>query len=99
MEVVEEAPESRSAKRHHRKVPAITSRVLPFAILSPFARRGVVVSGSHQQRTVRPYSLSLENVIQTVTPHRASPRRKTVTAMDVVYALKRFERFLYGFGG
>ena len=26
-------------------------------------------------------------------------RRKTVTAMDVVYALKRQGRTLYGFGG
>ncbi|VAH01917.1 unnamed protein product [Triticum turgidum subsp. durum] len=33
---------------------------------------------------------------ETYTEHA---RRKTVTAMDVVYALKRQGRTLYGFGG
>uniref|UniRef100_A0A8R7K3Y4 Histone H4 n=1 Tax=Triticum urartu TaxID=4572 RepID=A0A8R7K3Y4_TRIUA len=31
--------------------------------------------------------------------HTEHARRKTVTAMDVVYALKRQGRTLYGFGG
>jgi histone H3/H4 len=42
----------------------------------------------------------LENVVRdavTYTEHHAS--RKTVTAMDAVYALKRQGRTLYGFGG
>jgi histone H4 len=36
------------------------------------------------------------NEIETYTEHA---RRKTVSAMDVVYALKRQGRTLYGFGG
>jgi len=52
------------------------------------------------------YSLSifilqvfLENVIRDSVTYTEHARRKTVTAMDVVYALKRQGKTLYGFGG
>ncbi|RZS13316.1 hypothetical protein BHM03_00044897, partial [Ensete ventricosum] len=41
----------------------------------------------------------LENVIRDAVTYTEHARRKSVTAMDVVYALKRQGRTLYGFGG
>ncbi len=40
-----------------------------------------------------------ENVIRDAVTYCDHARRKTVTALDVVYALKRQGRTLYGFGG
>jgi len=40
----------------------------------------------------------LENVVRDSVTYTEHARRKTVTAMDVVYALKRQGRTLYGFG-
>jgi histone H4 len=40
----------------------------------------------------------LENVVRDAVTYTEHARRKTVTAMDVVYALKRQGRSLYGFG-
>ncbi|KAH9529252.1 Histone cluster 1, H1b [Dermatophagoides farinae] len=42
--------------------------------------------------------LFLENVIRDAVTYTEHAKRKTVTAMDVVYALKRQGRTLYGFG-
>ena len=39
------------------------------------------------------------HVAPTSVTYTEHARRKTVTAMDVVYALKRQGRTLYGFGG
>ena len=41
----------------------------------------------------------LENVTRDSVTYTEHARRKTVTAMDFVYALKRQGRTLYGFGG
>lgn len=41
----------------------------------------------------------LENVIRDAVTYTEHAKRKTVTALDVVYALKRQGRTLYGFGG
>jgi histone H4 len=41
----------------------------------------------------------LENVIRDAVTYTEDAKRKTVTAMYVVYALKRQGRTLYGFGG
>ena len=41
----------------------------------------------------------LENVLRDAVTYTEHARRRTVTAMDVVYALKRQGRTLYGFGG
>jgi hypothetical protein len=40
----------------------------------------------------------LENVIRDAVTYTEHAKRKTFTAMDVVYALKRQGRTLYGFG-
>lgn len=41
----------------------------------------------------------LEGVIRDAVSYTEHARRKTVTSLDVVYALKRRGRTLYGFGG
>jgi histone H4 len=41
----------------------------------------------------------LENVIRVSVTYTEHANRKTVIAMDVVYALKRQGRTFYGFGG
>ena len=41
----------------------------------------------------------LENVIRDAVTYTEHAKRKTVTAMDMAYALKRQGRTLYGFGG
>ena len=61
------------------------------AILTPFAviyeeTRGVLKT-------------FLESVIRDAVTYTEHAKRKTVTSLDVVYALKRQGRTLYGFGG
>jgi histone H4 len=41
----------------------------------------------------------LESVVRDSVTYTEHAKRKTVTALDVVYALKRQGRTLYGFGG
>ena len=41
----------------------------------------------------------LEQIIKDAVVYTEHAKRKTVTALDVVYALKRKGRTLYGFGG
>ncbi|KAF4359786.1 hypothetical protein F8388_008348 [Cannabis sativa] len=65
------------------------------------ARRGGVkrISGLIYEETRGVLKIFLENVIRDAITYTEHARRKTVTAMDVVYALKRQGRTLYGFGG
>ncbi|KAK1311584.1 hypothetical protein QJS10_CPA07g00235 [Acorus calamus] len=65
------------------------------------ARRGGVkrISGLIYEETRGVLKIFLENVIRDAVTYTEHARRKTVTAMDVVYALKRQGRTLYGFGG
>jgi histone H4 len=41
----------------------------------------------------------LENVVRDAVTYTEHAKRKTVTALDVVYALKRQGKTIYGFGG
>uniref|UniRef100_A0A2K5E8Q0 Histone H4 n=1 Tax=Aotus nancymaae TaxID=37293 RepID=A0A2K5E8Q0_AOTNA len=52
-----------------------------------------------RRRDPRVLKVFLENVIRDAVTYTEHAKRKTVTAMDVVYALKRQGRTLYGFGG
>ena len=65
------------------------------------ARRGGVkrISGLIYELTRSVLKVFLVNVIRDVATYTEHAKRKTVTAMDVVYALKRQGRTLYGFGG
>jgi len=64
------------------------------------ARRGGVkrISGLIYEETRGVLKVFLENVIRDSVTYTEHARRKTVTALDVVYALKRQGRTLYGFG-
>ena len=64
------------------------------------ARRGGVIriSGLIYEETRGVLKVFLENVIRDAVTYTEHARRKTVTAMDVVYALKRQGRTLYGYG-
>ena len=65
------------------------------------ARRGGVkrISGLIYEETRGVLKVFLENVIRDSVTYTEHARRKTVTALDVVYALKRQGKTLYGFGG
>lgn len=41
----------------------------------------------------------MQDVLRDAVAYTEHAKRKTVTALDVVYALKRHGRTLYGFGG
>ena len=64
------------------------------------ARRGGVkrISGLIYEETRGVLKVFLENVIRDSVTYAEHARRKTVTAMDVVYALKRQGKTIYGFG-
>ncbi|KAL3162026.1 hypothetical protein ABBQ38_009097 [Trebouxia sp. C0009 RCD-2024] len=55
--------------------------------------------GKEAQSVTERSFVFLENVIRDAVTYTEHARRKTVTAFDVVYALKRQGRTLYGFGG
>ncbi|MQL87589.1 hypothetical protein Taro_020135 [Colocasia esculenta] len=56
-------------------------------------------SGLIYEETHGVLKIFLENVIRDAVPYTEHARQKTVTAMDVLYAVKRQGRTLYGFGG
>ncbi|XP_073457043.1 histone H4-like [Aquarana catesbeiana] len=57
------------------------------------------ISGLIYEETSGVLEFFLENVIRDAITYTEHAKRKTVTAMDVVYALKCQGRTLYGFGG
>jgi histone H4 len=63
------------------------------------ARRGGVkrISGLIYEETRNVLKTFLENVVRDAVTYTEHARRKTVTALDVIYALKRQGRALYGF--
>ncbi|KAJ7797437.1 hypothetical protein B0H13DRAFT_2168608 [Mycena leptocephala] len=56
------------------------------------------ISGLIYEETRGVLKIFLENVIRDSVTYTEHAKRKTVTALDVVYALKRSGRTLYGFG-
>uniref|UniRef100_A0A183C4X8 Histone H4 n=1 Tax=Globodera pallida TaxID=36090 RepID=A0A183C4X8_GLOPA len=88
------------AKRH-RKVLRDNIQGITKPAIRRLARRGGVkrISGLIYEETRSVLKVFLENVIRDAVTYCEHAKRKTVTAMDVVYALKRQGRTLYGFGG
>jgi histone H3/H4 len=88
------------AKRH-RKVLRDNIQGITKPAIRRLARRGGVkrISGLIYEETRGVLKVFLENVIRDSVTYTEHARRKTVTAMDVVYALKRQGKTLYGFGG
>ncbi|KAK2943092.1 putative Histone H4 [Blattamonas nauphoetae] len=64
------------------------------------ARRGGVkrISNLIYDETRVILKMFLESIVRDAVTYTEHARRKTVTAMDIVYSLKRQGRTLYGFG-
>ncbi|XP_063886282.1 uncharacterized protein LOC135114303 [Scylla paramamosain] len=88
------------AKRH-RKVLRDNIQGITKPAIRRLARRGGVkrISCLIYEETRGVLKVFLENVIRDAVTYTEHAKRKTVTAMDVVYALKHQGRTLYGFGG
>ena len=86
------------AKRHRRGAKNSIQGVTKPAIRR-LARRGGVkrVSGLIYEESRGVLKNFLENVVRDAVTYCDHGKRKTVTALDVVYALKRQGRTLYGF--
>ncbi len=89
------------AKRHSRKSSRASIEGITKPAIRRLARRGGVkrISSFIYDDTRQVLKSFLENVVRDAVTYTEHARRKTVTAMDVVYALKRQGRTLYGFGG
>ena len=87
--------------RRHRKVLRDNIQGITKPAIRRLARKGGVkrISGLIYEETRGVLKVFLENVIRDAVTYMVHARRKTVTAMDCVYALKRQGRTLYGFGG
>ena len=91
----------KSGAKRHRKMLRDNMNGISKPAIRRLARRGGVkrISGLIYEETRSVLKVFLENVIRDAVTYTEHARRKTVTAMDVVYALKRQGRTLYGFGG
>ena len=87
------------AKRH-RKVLRDNIQGITKPAIRRLARRGGVkrISGLMYEETRTVLKTFLEQVVRDAVCYTEHARRKTVTALDVVYALKRQGKTLYGFG-
>merc|ERR1712038_466091 len=87
------------AKRH-RKVLRDNIQGITKPAIRRLARRGGVkrISGLIYEEVRAVLRVFLENVMRDAVTYTEHAKRKTVLATDVVYALKRQGRTLYGFG-
>ena len=103
MEGIKSIGKGKSGKSYGVKRTKRGSRDVILGITKPairrLARRGGVkrISALIYDETRFVIRAFLENVIKDAVVYTEHSRRKTVTAMDVVYALKRQGRCLYGF--
>ena len=88
------------AKRH-RKVLRDQIQGVTKPAIRRLARRGGVkrISGTIYEETRSVLKSFLESLIKDAVTYTEHGRRKTVTALDVVFSLKKAGRTLYGFGG
>jgi histone H4 len=89
-----------ATKRHARKSTRPVLEGITKPAIRRLARRGGVKRISYY---IYEYSRDvlkgfLQGVVKDAITYTEHAKRKTVTAMDVVYALKRQGRTLYGFG-
>uniref|UniRef100_A0A914QC71 Histone H4 n=1 Tax=Panagrolaimus davidi TaxID=227884 RepID=A0A914QC71_9BILA len=86
--------------KRHNKVFRDNINGITKPAIRRLARRGGVkrISGLIYEETRAVLKVFLEHIIRDSVTYCEHARRKTLTAMDVVYALKRQGRTLYGFG-
>lgn len=89
------------AKKRQRRVVRENILGITKPAIRRLARRGGVkrLSGLVYDETRSVLKVFLENIVRDAVTYTEHARRKTVTALDVVYALKRHGRTIYGFGG
>jgi hypothetical protein len=81
-------------------VVVVSSVSQPVSIPSPFCIEIILMrSPVIYEETRGVLKTFLEGVIRDAVTYTEHAKRKTVTSLDVVYALKRQGRTLYGFGG
>jgi histone H4 len=88
------------AKRHAKKQSRANIEGITKPALRRLARRGGVkrISTFIYDDSRAVLKNFLESVVRDSVTYTEHAKRKTVTALDVVYALKRQGRTLYGFG-
>ena len=88
------------AKRATKKVLRDTIKGITKPAIRRLARRGGVkrLSGLMYEETRSVLRSFLDSVVKDSATYTEHARRKTVTALDVVHALKRQGKTLYGFG-
>ena len=86
--------------KRHRKVLHDNIQVITNPAIRHLARRGGIkcISDLIYEETRDILKVFLENVIRDAVTYTEHAKRKTVTTMDVIYALKRQGRTLNGFG-
>lgn len=91
----------KAGTKRHRKALKEPVNGISKAALRKLARRGGVkrISGLIYDTTRHAINEFIEDLAKRTTIYTDYARRKTVTAMDVVYALKQKGNTLYGFGG
>jgi histone H4 len=89
----------KGAKRH-KKVLRDNIQGITKPAIRRLARRGGVkrISGAIYEEVRNVLKYFLQSVVQDAVTYTDHGKRKTVTAMDVVYSLKRQGRMLYGYG-
>ena len=103
MNGVKSSGKGKSGKSYGAKRVKRTTKDVILGITKPairrLARRGGVkrISALIYEETRIVLRAFLESVVRDAVVYTEHARRKTVTAMDIVYALKRQGRSLYGF--
>ena len=94
-------PKVKTRAMPHRKVLRDSIQGITKPAIRRLARRGGVsrISDPCYEETRCALKAFLEDVIRDAATYTKHARRNTITAMDVVYALKRHDRTVYGFGG
>eukprot|EP00750_Incisomonas_marina_P028258 INCI6574.1.p2 GENE.INCI6574.1~~INCI6574.1.p2 ORF type:complete len:109 (+),score=17.32 INCI6574.1:331-657(+) len=87
-------------KARHRRILRDNIQGITKPAIRRLARRGGVkrISGLVYSEIRGVLLVFLENVLRDASCYTEHARRSTVTAMDVVYALQRQGRPIYGFG-
>ena len=90
----------KGAKRHAKKQSRANIEGITNPAIRRLARRGGVkrISTFIYDDSRAVLKNFLESVVRDSVTYTEHAKRKTVTALDVVYALKRQGRTLYGFG-
>merc|ERR1712094_48270 len=89
------------AGRSHRVIREGNMQGITKPAIRRLARRGGVkrVSGFIYEDARKVMKQSLEKTVKDAVTYTEHAKRKTVTALDVVNALKRNGKTIYGFGG